>query len=141
MTSPRKTWLYFGKKCLDIPSSEAHNCYMRLTETTQVRKLANGFVAVYEPGKVATIVRPGNEQTLWACSWLINTGWNEDGEEVIQECGSACVGMDNGFACEDGHRHFDYGTFEYFDADEIAGMANAHVPFPANSRAMSGASL
>lgn len=113
---------------------------MRLTETTQVRKLANGFVAVYEPGKVATIVRPGSEN-LWACSWLVNKGWTEDGDAVVVDCSAACVGLDNGFVCENGHSHFDYGTFEYFDEDEIASARNAGRALPVNARAMSGASL
>lgn len=113
---------------------------MRLTETTQVRKLSNGCVAVYEPGKVAIIVRPGAEN-LSTCSWLVAYEYTEDGDRIIQDCGAAAVSLDNGFVCENGHRHFDYGTFEYFDEDEIAGMARNSIPFAANARSMAGNTL
>lgn len=113
---------------------------MRLTDTTQVRKLSNGCVAVYEPGKVAVIIQRDAEN-LWDCSWELQDGITEDGEAYIRQCGTACVGLDNGFACENGHRHFDYGTFEYFDEDEIGAARDGLRSLPSNARSMAGMAL
>lgn len=122
---------------------------MRLTETTQVRQLRNGFVAVYEPGKVAILI-PADQ--AFECGDLyqgypsFTNDPNYDGDwfpespsDLIQTCTAVRVGLDNGSVCADGHRHFSDST--YYDDDEIAGMTRNHVPFASNARSMAGNTL
>lgn len=119
---------------------------MRLTETTQVRQLRNGFIAVYEPGKVATLV---SATMGFDCGDLYHGypsftndpnyegDWYPDSpSDLVQTCTAVRVVLDNGTVCADGHRHFDDAT--YYDEDEIAGMTRNSIPFAANARSMAG---
>ena len=79
------------------------------------------------------------------CGWLVQRredyflgedyGW-EMGELAIVPCGAAVTEHPNGWECAAGHSHF--GGVEYFDDDEVAGMAAAGLPLPANARRMDG---
>ena len=86
------------------------------------------------------------------CSWLIETNthpgdcypdeeygvcqgcemWWENGGRGIVECGASVTEHPNGWECEAGHSHY-YGA-EYFDEEEIAGMAARGISLPPNAR-------
>jgi hypothetical protein len=42
---------------------------------------------------------------FWPCSWLIVVGRDEDGEEIIRECGAESWDDDRGWQCAAGHSH------------------------------------
>lgn len=42
---------------------------------------------------------------LWACTWLVSVGRDEDGGEIIRECGAESYGNDRGYECAGGHSH------------------------------------
>lgn len=42
---------------------------------------------------------------FWACGWLVVVGRNEDGEEIIRECGAESWSDDRGYQCAFGHSH------------------------------------
>lgn len=122
---------------------------MRLTETTQVRQLRNGFIAVYEPGKVATLV---NSSEAFPCGDLYHGypsftndadyegGWYPDSpSDLIQTCTAVRVGLDNGSVCADGHRHFT--DAEYFDDEEAVQNVKNGYGLPTNARNMVGFAL
>lgn len=106
---------------------------MRLTETTQVKLLTNGFVAVYEGTNPATLFR---QDAMRPCQWLVP--WNTEDGPTARPCGVPVVDFDNGFRCLAGHDHYEYGTYEYFDDDEIASAAHAGRTLPVNARRMDG---
>ncbi len=70
---------------------------------------------------------------VFACPWLVQRGWDEDGQQVIAECGAAAWEHPRGFACEAGHEHIDAQTraaegWEYAeDAGEAANLVKAGV--------------
>lgn len=39
------------------------------------------------------------------CDWLVQRGYNEDGEPIILDCGAAAWADDWGWHCEAGHEH------------------------------------
>jgi hypothetical protein len=113
---------------------------MKLTAATVIRPLANGAIAVYEGTAPAKLVR-----STFPCGWLVElrtppahdceddegygcwcSEWGIDGP-VIGSCGAPVVQFDNGWACAHGHDHFDYGTYEYYDAEEAEGARKAGV--------------
>lgn len=79
------------------------------------------------------------------CGWLVERreeyylgsdyGW-EMGELAIVPCGAEVTELENGWRCAAGHSHF--ADAEYFDDEELAGMADRHLPLPANARRING---
>lgn len=84
-----------------------------LTRNTDVRQLANGFVAVSEGTGVATLLAP-DADNVFECGdyyegYPLNAGpdWYPDfPSDLIQSCRALRVGFDNGSACTAGHTHF-----------------------------------
>jgi hypothetical protein len=92
------------------------------------------------------------EYTTWRCSWLVKgtprwvlEAWAEDPEfewypeepgDLVSECGAEVTELANGWRCAAGHSHF--VDAEYFDDEELAGIAAAHLPLPANARRING---
>lgn len=93
-----------------------------------------------------------NEHTTH-CTWLIRgiPRWvleayaESDGEfewhpdspsDLISECGAEVTELPNGWRCAAGHSHFN--DAEYFDDEELAGMAADRLPLPANAHRMDG---
>lgn len=103
-----------------------------MTNATDVRVLRNGFVAVSEGTAPAKLFRPDAPE-LFRCSWLVPVA-TEDGPSA-RDCGAVAVEFDNGFLCEAGHDHYEYGTYEYYDEEEMEGARKAGV-LPANARSM-----
>lgn len=91
---------------------------MRLTDTTEIRLLANGFVAAYEPGKPAALAAPVDQfpcGDLYEGLPAFTFAEDYDGEwfpespsDLIQSCTAPRVAFDNGSACTAGHRHYSY---------------------------------
>jgi hypothetical protein len=117
---------------------------MRLTDATEVKLLANGFVAVFEGTAPATLVRPADQ---FSCGDLYHgypeftyaadyegDWYPESPSDLIQTCTAVRVGFDNGSACVAGHRHFT--DAEYFDADEMEAARQGHFALPLNARAI-----
>jgi hypothetical protein len=46
-------------------------------------------------------------QELWPCTWLVVRGRDEDGQEIISECGadSWLMAAERGYECAKGHSH------------------------------------
>lgn len=44
-------------------------------------------------------------EDTWPCSWLIAQGRDEDGEEIIVECGATTHIVGAGWRCDAGHQH------------------------------------
>jgi hypothetical protein len=42
---------------------------------------------------------------IWPCGWLLVIGRDEDGQEIIGECGAESYGDDRGYQCSAGHSH------------------------------------
>ena len=57
-----------------------------------------------------------NGQTF-TCSWLYAAGYDEDGGQIIRECGAQARETDRGWECLNGHEHLTYGS-EAQQADE-----------------------
>jgi hypothetical protein len=79
------------------------------------------------------IVRACAAGNTFPCPWLVDRGYNEDGESVITECEALAWGSDRGFECEAGHGHV-YAEvrvregWEYAeDRDEAAALAKVGV--------------
>lgn len=121
------------------PSCVHDSLVPKLTETTQIRELASGkHLAVFEPGQRATILSADSPEVIDSCGWLVeDRGW--DYERIERPCGARVVLFDNGWLCTNGHDHYTYGTFEYFDDDEIEAARLSGAPLPANARSMAGA--
>lgn len=84
------------------------------------------------------------------CDWLVHKHthdgaceydeqWGECGAcapfiegPLVVECGAPVTELSHGWECEAGHSH--YYNAEYFDHDEIAGMAARGISLPANAR-------
>lgn len=98
---------------------------MRLTDTTEIRLLANGFVAAYEPGKPAALAAPvdqfpcgdlyhGVPAFTLTAEYAASLGeydepwFPESPSDLIQTCTAPRVAFDNGSACTAGHRHYSY---------------------------------
>lgn len=109
---------------------------MRLTDSTDIKLLDNGFLAVFEGTGVATLVRP-NADNRFECSWLVEDYF--EGERYINECGAPAVGFDNGFMCVNGHSH--RHDVEYYEADEAAAYVKAGHALAPNARLMDGTPL
>lgn len=115
---------------------------MRLTDSTEVRQLANGRVVAHEGTKPAVFI---SAHDLFVCGDLFHgvpaftLDPDYDGEwfpespsDMIQSCAAFRVGFDNGSACVAGHRHFTDAA--YFEAEEIAHNARQGFLPPANAR-------
>lgn len=115
---------------------------MRLTDSTVVRKLANGRIVVTEGTSPAVFISPHD---VFVCGDLYHgvpaftLDPDYDGEwyadspsDMIQSCAAFRVAFDNGSACVAGHAHFT--DAEYFDAEEIEGARQAGVSLPFNAR-------
>jgi hypothetical protein len=42
---------------------------------------------------------------VFPCDWLVRAGYDEDGQQIILECGADAVVTGRGFQCEAGHEH------------------------------------
>ena len=81
------------------------------------------------------------------CTWLVEgyptnapEGWYPDSpSDLISECGAEVTYVDGGWECAAGHSHFH--DAEYFDDEEIAGMARRGLALPANARRIDGSSI
>lgn len=81
------------------------------------------------------------------CTWLVEgypidapEGWYPDSpEDLIRPCGAEVTDFDNGWRCAAGHSHF--VNVEYFDDEEIAGMARRGIALPANARRIDGTAV
>jgi hypothetical protein len=81
------------------------------------------------------------------CTWLVEgwpidapEGWYPDSpSDLIRECGARVTSTDEGWECAAGHSHFH--DAEYFDDEEIAGMAQRGIVPPANARRIDGRTL
>lgn len=70
--------------------------------TTTITYGTNGRIYWTDAKGVATRAR---------CSWLVDHGYNEDGDPIILECDAPFTALDDdGWECEAGHQHFTYGT-------------------------------
>lgn len=92
------------------------------------------------------------ESTTWRCNWLVKgtprwvtEAWAEDPEfewypdspsDLVSECGAEVTELPNGWRCAAGHSHTD--DAEYYDDDELDGIAKARLPLPANAHRMDG---
>lgn len=82
------------------------------------------------------------------CGWLVERqeeyylgdeyGW-ELGELAIVPCGAEVTELPNGWECAAGHSHF-YNV-EYYDDDEIAGLAARNLPLAPNAARMDGSPI
>lgn len=91
---------------------------MRLTDSTTVRLLANGFVAAYEPGRPAVLVPPAEQfpcgdQYYGLPAFVLDPAYEGDWyadspADMIQSCNAVRVAFDNGSACVNGHTHYNY---------------------------------
>jgi hypothetical protein len=52
--------------------------------------------------------------TITSCTWLVQRGYDEDGGEIILDCGAEAIVTDCGFECDAGHSH---ATAEVRDAE------------------------
>lgn len=118
---------------------------MRLTDSTNVRQLANGRVVVSVGTFPAIFVSPDD---VFPCgdlyhgypAWLADAqddedfdGWYPDSpSDLIQTCKALRVQFDNGSACTAGHTHFN--DAEYFDDEEIEAARRGHFLLPSNAR-------
>ena len=67
------------------------------------------------------------------CDWLVKVGRDEDGQEVIRDCGANTIVTDRGWGCEAGHghtfaevRHAEGWTYAECE-DEVKALAKAGV--------------
>ena len=60
----------------------------------------------------------------------------EEPGDCITECGAEVTDFDNGWRCAAGHSHF--SGVEYYDDDEIAGLARRGLPLAPNAARMDG---
>lgn len=117
---------------------------MRLTDSTEVRKLANGRVVV-QNGTAPVVFVPAAD--LFPCgdfyegypAFTLDPAYDGDWfpdspSDLIQSCIAMRVGFDNGSACTAGHRHFT--DAEYFDADEIEAARLGLRSLPLNARSI-----
>jgi hypothetical protein len=97
----------------------------------------------------------GTERNEDRCTWLVHgtPRWVEEAyaevedfewypdspSDLVSECGAPIVRTDRGWECEAGHSHFH--DAEYFDDDEVAGMAARGIALPANALGMDGRTL
>lgn len=115
---------------------------MRLTDSTEIKLLANGFVAVFEGTGVATLVAPADQFTcgdLYEVYPTFTLDPNYDGDwfpeslsDTIQSCEAVRVGFDNGSACVAGHIHFT--DAEYYTREEVKHNIEAGYSLAANAR-------
>jgi hypothetical protein len=76
---------------------------------------------------VLKLVSRPDVEDVFACSWLVDGGYTEDGDAIIVECEAAAIGTARGFECAAGHSHvnasvrFDEG-WDYVDSDEQAAI-------------------
>lgn len=59
---------------------------------------------------------------IWPCGWLVVTGRDEDGDEIIRECGAESCGDDRGYGCMAGHSHV-YAEYRAIEGWEYASDA------------------
>lgn len=104
---------------------------MRLTDDTVVRQLANGFLAVSEGSKPATLLRP-NAESVFTCGWEVGPLIYEGDVCGVVYCEANAVGFDNGFACAAGHDH--RNDVEYYDEEEMRGAVAAGHALAPNAR-------
>lgn len=55
--------------------------------------------------RLATQARDESRMNRWPCDWLMDHGYDEDGERVLRECGASSREVGAGWECEAGHRH------------------------------------
>lgn len=49
--------------------------------------------------------------TLARCTWLVEDGYDEDGELIVLDCGAPLTRLDaDGWECAHGHYHHTYGS-------------------------------
>ena len=90
------------------------------------------------------------------CGWLVKTSnhpgecypddevgyctrceeWAENGGWGIVECGAPVTELPNGWECAAGHSHLN--DVEYYDDEEIAGLARRGLPLAPNAARMDG---
>lgn len=115
---------------------------MFLTDSTEIKLLANGFVALFEGTGVATLVAPADQ---FPCGDLYygmpaftldpnyEGDWYADSpDDMIQTCTAPRVGMDNGSICAAGHTHF--CDAEYYSQDEAEAVVKAGHSLAHNAR-------
>lgn len=121
---------------------------MRLTDTTVVRKLANGRIVVTEGTSPAVFI---SAHDVFVCGDLYHgvpaftLDPDYDGEwfpespsDMVQSCAAFRVGFDNGSACVDGHQHFT--DAEYYEEGEVEARRHAGDLIAPNARLMDGRS-
>lgn len=97
---------------------------MRLTDSTEIRRLANGRVVIVNGTTPVTFV-PTAE--VFKCGW-----WMESSNEGTVECSAQAVGFDNGFMCTEGHNH--HNDAEYYTEDEAEAILRNHGMLAPNAR-------
>lgn len=122
---------------------------MRLTDSTELKLLANGFVAAFEGTGKAVLVGKADQfecgdfyegYPAFLSDPNYEGDWYPDSpSDLIQRCTAPRASFENGSACTAGHSHrFDV---TYYDADEVASLVRQGYALAPNARLMDGTPL
>ena len=97
----------------------------------QARQDGTQLTVLLEKEQVAMLAREATEFLD-----RLSDEFPEEPGDCITECGAEVTDFDNGWRCAAGHSHF--SGVEYYDDDEIAGLARRGLPLAPNAARMDG---